>query len=203
METVDKNDKKEEILKASYYCFSQYGYEKTTMEDIGKIAGLNKTSLYYYYKNKELIYLETISKEADSFIAELNEKILKIDDCNSKIIFYLSERFRFFKEKSILFKLPMQSNSEILNVCNKMSSILNDKEINFFCKMIEGYTKNGILKQVPCEMMAQAFISFSNGLKIKNIKYSSVLNIPEIDYESLKRDVDFYVPLIMDGFLKK
>ena len=42
-------DKREQILKAAAECLSQYGYEKTTLSDIGKLVGLNKASLYYYY----------------------------------------------------------------------------------------------------------------------------------------------------------
>ena len=60
-----KQDKKESILKAANICFSKYGYEKTTMDDIGKLAGLNKASLYYYYKNKESIYCEVVFLEAE------------------------------------------------------------------------------------------------------------------------------------------
>ena len=63
---MDTSPKKQEILKAASECFARFGYEKTTLDDIGKMVGLNKASLYYYYKNKEDIFAEVVLQAGDS-----------------------------------------------------------------------------------------------------------------------------------------
>ena len=61
-----KEQVKERIGKAAMECFVQYGLDKTTLDDIAKKIGLNKASLYYYYKNKEDIFLEIAIKEGEA-----------------------------------------------------------------------------------------------------------------------------------------
>jgi len=43
------SDRKREILAAAGKCFVQYGYEKTTLDDIAAIVGINKASFYYSF----------------------------------------------------------------------------------------------------------------------------------------------------------
>ena len=43
---------REKILRAAQGVFEKIGPEKTTLEDLGRAAGMNKTSLYYYFTNK-------------------------------------------------------------------------------------------------------------------------------------------------------
>lgn len=51
--------RRQSIITAALECFLQYGYEKTTLEDIATRAGLSRTLLYLQFRNKEEIFLET------------------------------------------------------------------------------------------------------------------------------------------------
>ena len=64
-------EKRIKILEAAKSCFTQFGYEKTTLEDIGKKLGLNNSSLYYYFKNKEEIFTAVVVKEAEKIVDDL------------------------------------------------------------------------------------------------------------------------------------
>lgn len=44
------------VLVAARWCFLNFGYSKTTFEDIAKRAGLSRTLLYRIFKDKEDIY---------------------------------------------------------------------------------------------------------------------------------------------------
>jgi len=52
------------ILKSARELFSKFGYRKTTMEDIAQALRKGKSSLYYYFKNKEEIFQAVIELEA-------------------------------------------------------------------------------------------------------------------------------------------
>ncbi len=54
---------KADILKAAEKLFQQFGLRKTTMEDIAKAMGKGKSTLYYYYTNKEEIFDAVVMKE--------------------------------------------------------------------------------------------------------------------------------------------
>lgn len=60
---IDKTKKKMTILDVAQSLFARFGLSKTTIEDIAKKARMGKASIYYYFKNKESIFQEVISKE--------------------------------------------------------------------------------------------------------------------------------------------
>lgn len=53
------------ILRSARDLFAQYGYRKTTMEDIAVALRKGKSSLYYYFKNKEEIFQAVIELESE------------------------------------------------------------------------------------------------------------------------------------------
>ena len=44
------------ILKAAVETFLQYGFHGTRIQKIAEIASVNKAEIFYYFKNKELLY---------------------------------------------------------------------------------------------------------------------------------------------------
>lgn len=48
--------RREQILAAARWCFLNFGYAKTSLEDIARRANLSRTLLYKIFKNKEDIY---------------------------------------------------------------------------------------------------------------------------------------------------
>lgn len=63
-----KTEIKERIIQSAIECFSKYGLDKTTMEEVAQKADLSKGTLYLYFKSKEdLFYV----------ICDNNLKVLK------------------------------------------------------------------------------------------------------------------------------
>lgn len=51
---------REGILVAAAQLFSEKGYTNTTMSDIARAAGLHQSSLYYWFKRKEMVLQATL-----------------------------------------------------------------------------------------------------------------------------------------------
>lgn len=49
-------ERRERVLTAARWCFLNFGYAKTSLEDIAKRANLSRTLLYRIFKNKEDIF---------------------------------------------------------------------------------------------------------------------------------------------------
>ena len=67
------NPKRNLILNAAYTQFSQYGYRKTSMEDIAKGLGISRASLYSYFNNKDEIFCNVSQMLHDRALAEAGE----------------------------------------------------------------------------------------------------------------------------------
>lgn len=59
----------EQLLKAAIKCFGEKGYHGTTMDDIVKVSGLSKGTLYRFFSSKDDL-LMTIVDHWDGWIAE-------------------------------------------------------------------------------------------------------------------------------------
>lgn len=61
------------IINAATHLFSEKGYAQTTMSDIARTCGLQQSSLYYWFRNKEGLLQETllVNRAPLQFIAEV------------------------------------------------------------------------------------------------------------------------------------
>ncbi|MDJ0637060.1 MAG: TetR/AcrR family transcriptional regulator [Xenococcaceae cyanobacterium MO_188.B29] len=48
--------KRERILEAAQSCFFNYGFKRTSMEDIAKKVGISRPALYLHFQNKKAIF---------------------------------------------------------------------------------------------------------------------------------------------------
>jgi TetR/AcrR family transcriptional regulator, transcriptional repressor of aconitase len=49
------------VLVAARWCFLNFGFEKTSFDDIAKRTGLSRTLLYRLFENKEAVYREVFA----------------------------------------------------------------------------------------------------------------------------------------------
>jgi len=54
----DPDGKKEAVLQTAVLMFIEKGYRQTSLDDVAKRLKITKPALYYYFHNKEEIYLE-------------------------------------------------------------------------------------------------------------------------------------------------
>jgi len=57
------DDTKDKILTVAEKLFSRFGFHKTSMDEIAKIARKAKGSLYYHFASKEVLFTEVVAKE--------------------------------------------------------------------------------------------------------------------------------------------
>lgn len=50
-------ERQQAILNAGYHVFSQNTYKKTPVSEIAAIAGISKSLLFYYFRNKQELYV--------------------------------------------------------------------------------------------------------------------------------------------------
>lgn len=70
---------RDNIVTAAKELFETKGIDKTTMDDIAKLADYSKSTIYVYFRCKEDIYNAIVQDHIDSLIGEL-ELILSNDD---------------------------------------------------------------------------------------------------------------------------
>jgi AcrR family transcriptional regulator len=200
---MDTQDKKKDILKAASMCFARYGYEKTTLDDIGKLVGLNKASLYYYFKNKEGIYTEVIHSEANEFLICLFEKVDKVQGCKGKILTYLTERLKYIRDAINLNQLTVDSIQKLTPFFGEMYSKVVEKEITYLSGVLEFCMKKEEIIACEASRVAKNIITVTEAIKNRLDNCNDCSSTPENRHIEAESEILFTVSLMLDGLNKK
>lgn len=87
--------RKKQIIEAATIVFTQKGFHRARMEDIGKAAGLSKGTLYLYFKDKDALIhaiLDTVfSMEMGDLQAMLMQEGTAVQKLNALLDLYIAE----------------------------------------------------------------------------------------------------------------
>ena len=160
-----KDDKRERIRAAAAECLARFGYEKTTMEDIAGLVGLNKASLYYYYKNKEAIFTEVVIQEARQFINALQARIGGVSGCRQRILAYLTERLHYYQQVVNLHNLSVDTLNRVQPAFKALYQSVLEREITFLRQILERGVQSGEIRDCHPEHLARAIMTVADALK--------------------------------------
>lgn len=74
------NNPRRELLNVAIDCFAKYGYAATSIDRIAKAAGVTKGALYYHFKDKEELLLQSVQHRLGQFERRVVQEISTIAD---------------------------------------------------------------------------------------------------------------------------
>lgn len=95
--------KREIVLKVALDIFAQYGLTKTTIDDIAKAAGVGKSSIYYYFENKEDIFRAVIETQVQKVQEKIKAAIDAATDPKEKLKAFVLSRMKSFREVAHIY----------------------------------------------------------------------------------------------------
>jgi AcrR family transcriptional regulator len=69
--TAVRADTREVILDAVDRLLGRYGYQKMTMDDLARDAGISKRTIYFHFPSKEAVALSSIDRVVDRLLEQL------------------------------------------------------------------------------------------------------------------------------------
>ncbi len=82
------NERRELILDHALTTFAEKGFEKTTVDDIAKSAGISKGGVYVHFRSKDEIFFG-IARRVTEFRLALMESLKEVDSFEKRLIKYL------------------------------------------------------------------------------------------------------------------
>ncbi|MBQ6333870.1 MAG: TetR/AcrR family transcriptional regulator [Erysipelotrichaceae bacterium] len=142
---------KEKILEEALSLFSQYGYDKTSMEQIAEAVGIKAPSLYKHYKGKEDI-LNALIDQAEAYY-EINfgsdKNIGKIPDTLEEFVVSAINRLTFTMHDPLIRKIRIFLVKEQFRnkrLARVTTSHQIDGLIRMYTVIFEEMMKKGLLK---------------------------------------------------------
>lgn len=184
------DEKKERIIVAAKELIAQFGFKKTTMDEIATKARMGKSTMYYYFKNKEDIFAEIVRIDSDIFHQKLNEAIQVANSPQDKIMQYVRTRMLHLKELSNYYKTLTH---EYLDHYFFIEQV-REEFYNFENSILNDLINDGIEQKLfaPCDVdVVVRMITIA----IKGLEYSSFTQ----KEQDLERDSKQMIDIIFKG----
>ena len=188
-----KPEKKDAIISVAQKLFGIYGLEKVSMREIADELGLSKASLYYYFPDKESLYIAVVEKEQVEFLNGLEGLILKIERPEEFLVEYASRRLSFFRNLLNLSRLRAEYYYSLRPAFREAFSNFREKEREIITGILEEGRQAGVFIEINAALVASIYLDVLRGLRISNVNSkANMLYISEDEYdELLNKTVEF------------
>ncbi len=161
-------DTRDKILSVANKLFSRFGFHKTSMDEIAKIARKAKGSLYYHFASKEDLFKEVVSTELINLKSQLS---IIIDDtdlsASGKIKKYLIKRMEVLNDAANYHETLKADFFEHFHFIDDLRNELDELEKENLEKIINQGVKTGEFMPIAdMEVLLDVFIMVMKGLEI-------------------------------------
>ncbi len=129
-----KEHTRERIINSAKTLFAEQGYQKTTIVDISKRAGLSEAALYDYFQGKEDLLLTIPDLWVSELVRDLEEQLFGVKGSVNKLRKYLWWYMRRVEQSPLDAKIVylfLKTNSNFLN-----TEVYSNVK-NFYANLVE------------------------------------------------------------------
>jgi len=162
------DDTRKKILSVANKLFSKFGFHKTSMDEIAKIARKAKGSLYYHFASKEELFKEVVSKEIMSLKDQLSVIINNSDlSASDKIKKYLFRRMEILNDAANYHETLKADFFEHFDFIDDLREELDEWEKESLRKiLLQGVETKEFAAIGDMDVLLDVFIMVLRGLEI-------------------------------------
>ncbi|MDQ0159968.1 TetR/AcrR family transcriptional regulator [Alkalibacillus salilacus] len=185
---IDHTERKDHIIEAMFRIVHRSGFEKATLREIAKEAGLSLGSVQHFFPKQGDIYIDAIEEIYSRFKARMDE-IAHHDDENifdnavrmiKQIVQASTEEERMENDIWMKFSIMATMNPDYHEAKNK------SREVNYsFAKeIVMMLSENGFLsKDESIDEAANTLTIFIHGLVFETVMYDGLYDEEKVDGE--------------------
>lgn len=194
------NEKLNQILDAARRRFAHFGLAKTTMAEIASDIGMSKASLYYYFPDKEHLFMGVVEREMNAFLDQMNASVDEPGPAVEKMWSYMEGRLQNFRDLLNLVKL--ESSHDTVKPSTSLWEELHKKEVNLVQRILElGVRKKEfVIEDIP--LTAETYVAVTRGLRVMVIKMSGSYHLSDELYSTLKTHQEHFTKIYLKGISK-
>lgn len=191
------DEKRKELLNKAVTCFTRYGYSKTTLDDLAKETGINKASLYHYFKNKDELFLQVLLQVSAGGIEALKGKAEKVKQPHKQLIFYFTERLHYYLQ---IVRLNSLDKSALLNLQGQFDAVyqpVREQEIAWIAAIVR--QMNPAFSLAQATLHAQILLDTADAIKHNAVFTGQLLHGGEQAINDSKKQISQTITLLLKG----
>ena len=150
-------EKRENIIASARELFNKYSFDKVSMDEIAKKAGVTKKTIYHHFRDKQELFQYFISEELEKMRKKIEATEKKKESFLEKISENLNNILAVSKDNQLLINLIREKESE--NFHNQdFFKVYEMRIISYLEKKIKEEISKGNIKE--CDARLTAFIIY-------------------------------------------
>jgi len=192
-------DKKDQIIDAAKNLFARQGYAKTSVDDISQAVGMQKSSLYYYFKNKEDLFMCSFKNEWESHFKLFETEAVKYADPAEKIIEYIKQSLNYYEKVVVDHKIPVKVLIETRNLYRSFVNQVNQGGIVFYKSCIDQGMAQNTFGDCDAQKVAESLFMVKYSIQYDQLSIYLHSYPTEKDWANIRENILYTVRLILDG----
>jgi len=193
---IQKNEMRETITHVASELFARYGYQKTTMDDIARACGKGKSSIYYYFRNKEEAFIAVLEQDIIMLKAKLLASISSTSDPKDKLKRYVITRMNGMKSLINIYNVIKNEYLSQFAFIEQIRERYDNEEHDIIKGILDEGIKGGIFEIEDTSIAALALVTAMKGFEIPLF----IKRRPDVDLESR---LDKLLSILFHGLLKR
>lgn len=176
-------ERKLQILRALNKCLQEKSFEKTSIKDIARQAGVNHGVLHYYFSGKEDILLNYIDYVIDDYQSQVREYLGVRDISQYSKKEFLEEVFGFINNRITLNKELSRIFVEIWEIALYHEAV-RDKLLEAYTRWVDELMANlsiHIADEAFVRQLSIAMVAFWEGISL----FSTIFRPGTLDIEEI------------------
>lgn len=197
---MDKSDqKREQILDAAMICLARFGMLKVTLDDIANVLGMHKASLYYYYENKEALFIDALERESVRLFEQVQKNFAAIRTATDKIYTMVQTFHTYFRSRAEVLQLNVKALSDNHELIQKLEHRLREKNVDFLRDLLQEGIDSGEFRQVDATRVARILRSIFDMSRLEWFLRKNISATGQPDFSQMENDAFFILDLFFNG----
>lgn len=203
MQQKKSAQKRQVLLESALDVFSTYGFSGASLDEIARLSNMHKSNIFYYYENKEALYVEVLTDVLQKWISPFQSLEVELDPAEA-IRNYLIQKIeiaRQYPKASKLFAL------EVIQGAEHISPILKGPLKTIFkrkCRVIQTWQEQGkISAELDPKLLILNIWAITQNYADFSAQMEMVTGKTLRNRSMLQRSIDHTIHLMLYGMLPR
>ena len=102
MSPLSPQDEQAEIIQATLRLYRQFGPDKVSMDDVAKATGRSRTSIYYYFKNRDEMFRAAVDAIVLEMAKDLRKAVADIPTVDKQVYTFCVSKLKLSREWKLI-----------------------------------------------------------------------------------------------------
>jgi AcrR family transcriptional regulator len=164
-------ERESRILDAANELITHYGYDKTTVDDIARLAGVSKGAVYLHFKSKEALFEALLLRESERVMEDMFARI-EADPVGGTLFYLYTHALRASVANPLIRALTTQDRRVLGDYARRFVSETTRQEgMLFGYEFVRRFQEAGLIrKDLTAETITHLLIYIRYGfLTVENV----------------------------------